>query len=128
MKFSRPDLHQDRDDENHTENSRSDKVACALRLRRRFAEPRHGDRVARGFAERCGEDLNNPKQNCYLRYLGNEFRSFFVHFWLRNTRCRLAALLVHLQAGCFTEIARATAGALLANENTPQLLMPRRLE
>ena len=61
MKFFGPDLYQDRNDKNDPEDPRADKVAGALRLGGRFAEPRHGYGVARGFAERCREDLNNPE-------------------------------------------------------------------
>src|SRR4051794_431048 len=113
MKFFRTDLHQDRDDKNDPEYSRSDEVACALRFGGRFAEPRHRYGVARGFAERCREDLNDPKQNCYLGHLGYEFRSFFVHLCFRNTCCRRPASLVHLYANCFTEIAPLKVGALV---------------
>jgi len=62
-----PNLHQDRNDKNDAEDSRADKVARALRLRGRFAEPRHGYGVAAGFAERCRKDLNDPERKRDLR-------------------------------------------------------------
>jgi len=71
MKFFRPDLHQDRDDKNDPEDSRSDKVAGALRLSGSFAKPRHGYGVAAGFAERCREDLNDPEHERNLRNFTN---------------------------------------------------------
>ena len=73
MKFSGPDLHQDREDKNDPKYSRANKIAGSLRLRGRFAEPRHGDSVAAGFPERCREDLNDPERKRNLRNLNGDF-------------------------------------------------------
>jgi hypothetical protein len=61
VKFLGFDLQQDRSNKNDSEDSRANKVPSALRLGSRFTESRHGYGVARGFAERCREDFNNPE-------------------------------------------------------------------
>src|SRR5262249_5441021 len=71
MKFLGPDLHQYRNDKNDPEDSRSDKITCAFRLRGRFAKPRHRYRIAGGFTERCREDLNDPENKRDLRNFTN---------------------------------------------------------
>jgi len=67
MKFFGPDLHQDGYDKNDAEYSRANQIASAIRLRGRFAEPRHGHGVAAGFPECCCEDLDDPECKCDLR-------------------------------------------------------------
>ena len=61
MKFPGFNLREDCGNKNDAEDSGADKITGALRLGGRFPEPRHGYRVARGFAERCCEDLNDPE-------------------------------------------------------------------
>ena len=47
-----------------------------------------------GFTECGGEDLNDPKQKCYLWYLGNELRSVLVH--VVGPTCCLLVIFLHL--------------------------------
>jgi hypothetical protein len=80
VKLFRSNLHQHRDYKNHTENCRSDQIAGTYGFGRRFAKPRHGDSIATGLAERGRQDLNDPEEERYLRYLCNEVGFPFVHF------------------------------------------------
>ena len=69
MKFSGLYLYEHRDEKNDAEDSRANEITGAVGVGGRFAEPRHGYGVAAGFAERCGENLNDPERKRNLRNL-----------------------------------------------------------
>ena len=74
VKFLRLDLHEHRGNENDAEDCRADKIAGALGFGGSFAQPRHGDGVAAGLAQRGRQDLDDPEEQRYLWNLGNELR------------------------------------------------------
>jgi hypothetical protein len=85
VKFFRPDLHEHRSDENHAEDCGSNEITGAFRFVRCFAEPRHRDRIAAGFAERGRENLDDPEQQRDLRHFCDELGFRSVH-WISDAR------------------------------------------